>query len=137
MFSVLFEIPIAGGYKIHTYGVMVAIGFLAALAWIRHWARREQVSVAAVARVGFLVMVAAIVGSRLAFVVVEWRYYVAEPLAVFRLWEGGLVFYGGLLACIPTAWFYLKRHRLNFWKVADIFMPGVALGHAFGRLGCF
>lgn len=135
MFPVLFEIP--GGLKVHAYGLMVAGGFLAALAWVRYQSKREGIPAQAMTDFAFWLMVAAIVGSRLAFIAVDWRYYAENPLAALRVWEGGLVFYGGLIACIFTAWFYFKRHRLNFWKVADIFMPGVALGHGFGRVGCF
>ena len=135
MFPVLFEIP--GGLKVHAYGLMVAVGFLAALAWVRYQSKREGIPTQAMTDFAFWLMVAAIVGSRLAFIAVDWRYYTENPLAALRVWEGGLVFYGGLIACIFTAWFYLKKHRLNFWKVADIFMPGVALGHGFGRVGCF
>jgi phosphatidylglycerol---prolipoprotein diacylglyceryl transferase len=137
MHPVLFEIPIFGGIKIHTYGVMVATGFLAALAWIRYQSRHEGLAIPKMLDLAFLMMLAAIVGSRIAFVIVEWRFFFAHPLDIFKVWEGGLVFYGGLLACILTAWVYLKKNRLNFWKVADVFMPGVALGHAIGRLGCF
>ena len=135
MFPVLFEIP--GGLKVHAYGLMVAVGFLAALAWVRYQSKREGIPVQAMTDFAFWLMVAAIIGSRLAFLAVDWRYYAENPLAALRVWEGGLVFYGGLIACIFTAWFYLKKYRLNFWKVADIFMPGVALGHGFGRIGCF
>lgn len=137
MHPVLFEIPLAGGLKVHAYGLMVAIGFLAALAWIRYQAKREGLSPQAMTDFAFWLMLAALVGSRLAFLIVDWRYYLQDPLAALRIWEGGLVFYGGLIACILTAWLYLGRHGLNFWKVADVFMPGVALGHAFGRIGCF
>jgi len=137
MHPILFEIPIAGGLTVHAYGLMVAIGFLSALVWVRYQSKREGLSPQTMTDFAFWLMIAALVGSRLVFLIVDWRYYWENPLAAFRIWEGGLVFYGGLIACILTAWFYLKRRNLNFWQVADIFMPGVALGHAFGRIGCF
>jgi len=77
------------------------------------------------------------VGSRIGYIFVQWQFYLKNPLDVFRIWEGGLVFLGGLIACIITAAWYLKKYRLPFWKVSDVFMPGVALGHALGRMGCF
>jgi phosphatidylglycerol:prolipoprotein diacylglycerol transferase len=137
MHPILFELPILGGIKIHTYGVMVALGFLAALGWIRYQSKKDGLPAAKMLDLAFLMMVAAIVGSRLTFILIEWRYYLQNPIDIFKIWEGGLVFYGGLLACVLTAWFYLKRNKLSFWKVSDVFMPGVALGHALGRLGCF
>jgi phosphatidylglycerol:prolipoprotein diacylglycerol transferase len=126
-----------GDLKVHSYGLMVALGFLAALAWVRYRAPKEGLPAPAMIDLAFWLMLAAIVGSRLAFIAVDWPHYARDPVAVFKIWEGGLVFYGGLIACIFTAWFYLKRRSWSFWKVADVFMPGVALGHAFGRIGCF
>jgi phosphatidylglycerol:prolipoprotein diacylglycerol transferase len=132
----LFEIP-GLGLKIHSYGLLMALGFLAALAWIRYQSRREGLSVAQMSDLAFLMIVMAVVGSRAAYVFVQWRFYFQHPLDIFKVWEGGLVFLGGLIACIATAVWYLKKHRLSFWQVSDVFMPGVALGHALGRVGCF
>lgn len=137
MHPVLLEIPIFGGIKIHSYGLMLAIGFLAALAWIRFQSKREGLPVKRMTDFAFLEIFAAIVGSRIAFIIVEWKYYQSHLLDIFKIWEGGLVFLGGLVACILVAWVFLKRQGFSFWKVSDVFMPGVALGHAFGRIGCF
>jgi phosphatidylglycerol:prolipoprotein diacylglycerol transferase len=89
-----------------------------------------------VADLTFYLIVAAIVGSRLLYMIVEYERFLAHPLDAFKIWEGGLVFYGGLLACIAVSWWYT---HLVGWKLrgtADLFMPGVALGHSIGRLGC-
>ncbi len=137
MHPVLFEIPILGGIKVHSYGLMMALGFLASLAWIRFQAPRVQLPAKKMMDFAFLMIISAIVGSRLVFIFVEWRYYAKHPLDIFKVWEGGLVFFGGLVACMIVAWHYLKKHRFSFWPVSDLFMPAVALGHAVGRLGCF
>ncbi len=137
MHPVLFEIPFLHGVKVHSYGLMVALGFLAALFWIRRQSPREGIPPAKMIDLAFLMLIMALIGSRIAYVFVEWDFFKGNPLAFFRVWEGGLVFYGGLIACIPAAWFYLRRQGLSFWKVADVFMPAVALGHGLGRLGCF
>lgn len=132
----LFTLPILG-LKIHSYGLMMAVGFLAALAWIRYQSKKVDLPVSQMSDLAFLMIVMAVIGSRLIYVVVQWRFYAEHPLDIFKIWEGGLVFLGGLIACILTAIWYLKKYRLSFWKVSDVFMPGVALGHAFGRVGCF
>lgn len=137
MHPVLIEIPWFNALKVHSYGVMVALGFLAALWWIRRQSRIEGLPGPKMLDMAFLMLLMALVGSRIAYIVVEWEYFLRHPSHVIRVWEGGLVFYGGVLACIPTAWIFLKRNRLSFWKVSDVFMPGVALGHALGRIGCF
>jgi phosphatidylglycerol:prolipoprotein diacylglycerol transferase len=56
---------------------------------------------------------------------------------MFKLWEGGLVFYGGLLLTVGVTLAYMKWHRLPLWKWADLFSPPIALGLFFGRIGCF
>lgn len=137
MHPVLFEIPLGHGLKVHSYGLFMALGFLAALLWIRFQSKREGLPVSKMTDLAFLMIVAAIVGSRILFILLEWRHYLAHPLDIFKVWEGGLVFLGGLLGCIVTAWVYMKKHHLNFWKVSDTFMPGVAIGHSLGRVGCF
>jgi phosphatidylglycerol---prolipoprotein diacylglyceryl transferase len=136
MYPVLFEIP-GLGLKVHSYGLMMALGFLAALTWIRYQSPKVGLSAVKMSDLAFLMIVMAIVGSRIAYVFVQWRFYAEHPLDVFKVWEGGLVFLGGLIACILTAAWYLKKHGLPFWKVSDVFMPGVALGHSLGRIGCF
>ena len=68
----------------------------------------------------FYVMVSALLGARLLYVVVEYRYFLASPLEIFKFWKGGLVFYGGLILGVIVALWYLKRHQMPVWKVADL-----------------
>ncbi len=138
MYPVLFTIPVLGGLKLHTYGLMVALGFLVGIFWVGRESKRVGMSSEKLMDLAFYIIVSAIIGSRLLYVLVEepgmlW----SKPLEFFKVWEGGLVFYGGLIGAVVTSVWYMWKHQLNFWKVADIFMPGVAIGHAIGRLGCF
>lgn len=137
MHPVLFEIPIFGGLRIYTYGVLVALGFLAGMWWVSHEAKRVGEDPSKATDLVFYIIIAAIVGSRIAHVLLADRaHFLAEPLSFFRIWEGGLIFHGGLIAAILTAIWYTRRHRRSFWVYADIFAPAIALGHAIGRLGC-
>jgi phosphatidylglycerol:prolipoprotein diacylglycerol transferase len=83
--------------------------------------------------------VAAIVGAKVLLVIEDWRYYAAQPSAIFSrdLFQAAGVFYGGFLAALGVAAWYMRRHGLPFLATADAFVPGVALGHSIGRLGCF
>ncbi len=69
----------------------------------------------------------------------DWRYYSSHPASIFSLasLQSAGVFYGGFLAALAVAVWYMRRHHLPFFETADAFVPGVALGHAIGRLGCF
>lgn len=140
MFPILWHIPdsipLLGGLNIYTYGVLAATGFLVGVLWILREARLAGVSRDKVADLSFYLIVVALVGSRLLYVIVEYQRFLKRPLDVFKIWEGGLVFYGGLLACIGVALWYTHREGWTLRGTADLFMPGVALGHAIGRLGC-
>lgn len=138
MYPVLFTIPIFGGITIYSYGVMVALGFLAGMIWVVRESRRVGQDPARAMDLAFYIILAAIVGSRVLNVVVsDWDRFLRDPLMIFRIWEGGLVFYGGLIASIAVAVWYVRRHHMPFLVTSDTFAPAIAIGHAFGRIGCF
>jgi phosphatidylglycerol:prolipoprotein diacylglycerol transferase len=125
-----------GTLAIHTYGFLIAVGFLTGLLLAMHQAKREGISSNTIIDLGFYILISAIIGSRLFFVFLNFSHYVQNPADIFKIWEGGLVFYGGVLLALPTAVWYVKKHSLNIWITADIFAPSLAIGHVFGRLGC-
>lgn len=138
MYPILFRIPIFGAtVTIYTYGFMVAVAFVVGMIWVSRESRRVGQDPAKAMDLAFYMIVAAIVGSRILHVLVSERErFFQNPLILFKIWEGGLVFYGGLIACLLVAVWYIRRHRLPMWTTCDIFAPGIALGHVFGRLGC-
>ena len=125
-----------GPLTIHTYGVLVATGFLVGIILAVRQAKRQGIPSERIIDLGFYLLLAAIIGSRLFFVALNASHYLKHPLDILKIWEGGLVFYGGLLLALPTAFWYMHRYRLDTWTVADIFAPSIAIGHAIGRLGC-
>lgn len=126
-----------GPFTLHTYGLLVALGFLAALVIVLRGARREGLPTEPVLDLAFVAVLAAIVGSRLLYVLFNLSEYVADPLRIFKVWEGGLIFHGGLLLAIPACLLVVRRSGLPAWRTADIFAPAIALGQAIGRIGCF
>jgi phosphatidylglycerol:prolipoprotein diacylglycerol transferase len=70
---------------------------------------------------------------------VELPYYAQHPGRILSLetLQAGGVFYGGLLASLAVAWWYIRKSKLPGWTTADVFAPAIALGHGIGRLGCF
>jgi len=134
MHPVLFRL---GPITVHTYGFLVAIGFIIGLYVALIQAKKENIPQNKILDLGFYILLAAIAGSRLFFVLLNTGYYVKNPLDIFKIWQGGLVFYGGVLIAVPTAVWYVKKHALGVWRTADIFAPSIAIGHVFGRLGCF
>lgn len=134
MYPVLFKI---GPLTVHTYGVLVALGFLTGIAFAIKHAKDYSISKDTIIDIGFYILFSAIIGSRLFFVLIKLDYYLKNPISIFKIWEGGLVFYGGVLLAVPVAIWYAKRHSLDVLKIADIFAPSIAIGHSIGRLGCF
>jgi phosphatidylglycerol:prolipoprotein diacylglycerol transferase len=133
MHPVLLQI---GSLKIYSYGVFVAIGFLAAL-----WVSAREIARRGLDRekfldMGFWVVLSAIVGARTFHVLVYWREYAEAPTEILKLWNGGLVFYGGFIAAVTACTVYLRKHRMSFLPVADASAIGIPLGLAFGRIGC-
>ncbi len=126
-----------GDLAITWYGVLVAAGFLLAVRWATVHARRNGLSGEMVERLSFWIIVSAVIGSRLLYVLTELPTYLASPVRIFDPREGGLVFLGGLAGALVCAVVFLRLKRLSFWQYADVMLPTVALGHAFGRLGCF
>jgi phosphatidylglycerol:prolipoprotein diacylglycerol transferase len=125
-----------GPLTIHTYGFLIAIGFLVALWLAAVQAKKDGIHPGSILDLGFYILLAAIIGSRLFFVLINAGHYIDHPLDIFKIWEGGLVFYGGVLLAVPVAVWHIRKTRLDLWSTADIFAPSIAIGHVFGRLGC-
>ncbi|HUB82069.1 MAG TPA: prolipoprotein diacylglyceryl transferase [Bryobacteraceae bacterium] len=123
---------------LHTYGVLVAAAFLAGLWMAAKLARRDSLNVDAVTNLGIYCALAAIVGAKIMMLIVDPRYR-ENPGEIFTLdtLQAGGVFYGGLIGALVVAWWYMRRMHLPLWRTADVFAPGIAIGHGIGRLGCF
>lgn len=135
MHPVLFEIS---NYTVSSYGVMAALGVLAALAVGFLNSKKAGLNPAAAVEAALFALVLGLAGARLAYVLVEWNFYAENPFRIFQLWDGGMVFYGGLLFAAPAGWLYASKVvRTDPWAALDAFAPGLALGHAMGRVGCF
>ncbi len=133
MFPVAFRV---GELTITWYGILAATGFFLTVRLAIGRARRDGLSVAHIEWLAFLIIVSGVVGSRALFVLTQLPHYLTHPLEVFQPRQGGLVFLGGLFAAFVASALYIRLRRLPFWSYADAALPGVALGHAVGRLGC-
>jgi phosphatidylglycerol:prolipoprotein diacylglycerol transferase len=123
---------------LHTYGALVAVAFLVGLWTAARLARRDSLNVDAATNLGIYCALAAIIGAKIMMLIVDPRYR-ENPGEIFTLdtLQAGGVFYGGLIAALAIAWWYMRRTHLPLWRTADVFAPGIAIGHGIGRLGCF
>ncbi len=136
MFPEVFSI---GGFFLPTYGVLVAIAFLTALAIINRLARRAGLNPELVMNLGIYCALAGIVGAKLMMFLADSRYYAQNPREIlsFSSLQAGGIFYGGLIAALLAAVFYIRAKGLPPLATLDVVAPGLAAGHAIGRLGCF
>lgn len=133
MHPTLFSI---GTLSLHSYGVMLALSFLAGIYLASRRARKRGVEVQHILDLSVYIIVAAVVGSRLAYIAFHLSDY-ANILDVFALWQGGATLYGGLLLSVAASYVFAVRRGIGFLLLADILAPSIALGAALTRVGCF
>jgi phosphatidylglycerol---prolipoprotein diacylglyceryl transferase len=149
MHPVLFSFPLGRReVAVHSYGLLIAVGLAIGIAVAHREGRRRGLDGGRVLDLAFWLTVSGLCGSRLAYGLVNAREFFRacvdgggpwwhDCTRVLQVWEGGLVFYGGVAAAAPVAYFFAKREGWLFGDVGDLFAPALAIGHAFGRLGCF
>ena len=133
MYPLLFEL---GPLSIYSYGVLLATAYIVGLRVALHRADRAGLHGQRVMDLGIFVIISALVGAKLMLFAVDFDQFTGDPSRLWTLLKSGGVFYGGLLLAVPVAWWYIRRHKLPLWITCDLFAPGIALGHAIGRLGC-
>jgi phosphatidylglycerol:prolipoprotein diacylglycerol transferase len=145
-----------GGREValHSYGILIAIGLAAGIALAYRQGRRQGLDGGRVLDAAFWMIVAGLVGSRIVYGLVNAGEFTrvclhgggaprsaGEVLSdcgrIFAIWQGGLVFYGGVAGAALVGWRFCRREGWGFGMFGDLFAPALALGHAFGRLGCF
>jgi phosphatidylglycerol:prolipoprotein diacylglycerol transferase len=135
MFPILLHI---GPVTLHTYGLMVAIGFLVAFTYAGFEFDRLGLPSYMLDRLVLYLMLAGLVGARLFYFLSEDMSSLRmDPLSFFRIWEGGLVFFGAVVFGFAALFIYAAYHELSRLTLADAFSAPLLLGHAIGRLGCF
>ncbi len=134
MFPILLEI---GPLKLHMYGLMIAIGFLIALHFIKRDAKTIGLEPNDVSTMAMTILFLGIAGTRLFHILMySENYSWSDPVGWINVTNGGLVFQGAIPFAFGYAYFALKKRKIPFWKVPDIAMPYVAIGQGIGRLGC-
>jgi phosphatidylglycerol:prolipoprotein diacylglycerol transferase len=138
MLPELFRIPFLD-FPIYTYGVLLATGMLLAIWLAARNAAGDGLDKEAIYNLALRVVIASLIGSKLLMIITEWDSFGGDWRNVLSmdLLRAGGVYYGGFLAGLAAAVYLIWRYKLPGWKVADAFAPGIALGQAVGRLGCF
>lgn len=125
---------------IRWYGFFYVLSFILGYILYRHMLKLRGVKISQEQYEGaiFAAMLGVILGGRLGYVLFyNLPWYLHHPLEIFFVWEGGMSFHGGALGVIIACWIYMKRQKLNFFRLADPAIPLVAIGLGLGRLGNF
>ena len=134
MFPYLLKI---GPLQLYTYGGMMALAFLSGILIMVHLGKSRGFDSNKMVDLGLYIMVAALVGSRVLYIFVNYKQYLDNPLDIFLVYKGGLVFYGGLAGGVAIVLWFIKKHQLPALEVLDILPIALVLGHSLGRVGCF
>jgi phosphatidylglycerol:prolipoprotein diacylglycerol transferase len=125
-----------GPVTLYSYGVLLAASYLLGLQLARRRAAARGLDPGRILDLGIYIIIAALVGAKALLLVVDFDTFRQSPGELLSLARAGGVFYGGLVAAVGVAFWYMWRHELPFWTTCDVFAPGIALGHVTGRLGC-
>ena len=119
--------------------MLAALGLVLGLIITVRLGRRSGVDPDQMWNLGIIAVLAGIIGSKILLIINDWDYYSSHLREIFTptTLQAGGVFSGGLLLSIVCCYLYAVRHKMPKLKTADSFAPGIALGHAIGRLGCF
>jgi phosphatidylglycerol---prolipoprotein diacylglyceryl transferase len=135
MYPILFKV---GGITVYAFGTMLAIAFIVGLVLSRYEMKERGFDPDLAYDLVLGVALGSLIGARLFYVIGHWSdYYSHNLLEILRVWNGGLVFYGGLLGGAIGMILIARVRQLNIYRLGDAIAAPLALGTAIGRIGCF
>lgn len=129
------EIFSIGEFSIHWYGLMIALGAFAGISLVVKVAKQYEIQSDTIYDLTFYLILVGILFERAYYVIYNWEYYSSHLYDIPQIWEGGLAIHGGMIAGILVLYFFVKKHKLNYWLLLDIIIVGLPLAMAIGRWG--
>jgi phosphatidylglycerol:prolipoprotein diacylglycerol transferase len=146
MYPVLFRIPIpaipgllpnGAHLPVFSYGTLIALGFLLTYLYVCWLSRQQGIDEENITDLYLVIIITSIIGARLNYVATNWQEYISHPASIFKVWEGGMVYLGGVIGAIVGCFAYLRFRGLDFATYADMYGPAVPFASAVGRIGCY
>jgi phosphatidylglycerol:prolipoprotein diacylglycerol transferase len=144
LFMALFRQEYAPDYvfphvSIYSYGFMLMLAFIIGTIWFIYEGKKEDppIETDTVLDLMVFIIIGSIIGARLVYIATQYNQFKEMPKTMLQITQGGLSIHGGVMGAMLFAWIYTKAKGLDFWRIADIAIPGVPLGMFFGRIGCF
>lgn len=126
-----------GPLTIHSYGFFIAIGFIFGILVALWRGKKLGIDSGIILDMAIYIIISAIVGARIFYIIVNYKEYLNDPVKIFYIHQGGLVFYGGLVGVLIATAYYIKINKLDYFMIADGLIPTLPFGHFWGRIGCF
>jgi phosphatidylglycerol:prolipoprotein diacylglycerol transferase len=124
-----------GPVTIYWYGLIMAVAMLAAVMTAIFFGRYYFLKAELIIDLAFWLILAGVLGARIYYVILEWGYYKDNWIDVFKIWQGGLAIHGGIIFGLLTLWLFARQKKQDFWLLASVIVPALALGQAIGRWG--
>ncbi len=142
LFAVQFASPgpivfSAGPITVRWYGLLIASAVLIGVSLSQFLAQRRQVSPELIGDLVVWLVLGALPGARLYYVLFQWSEYANRPEDIIAIWKGGIAIHGAILGGAIAVYLFARRHKVSFWTLADIVAPSLILGQAIGRWGNF
>ena len=135
--AIYFLVNRFGPVPIRSYGFMLLLGMVAGLIWMAYGGRHYGVQPSVLVDVALASLLGGIIGARLLYVALDWNQFAGAPYNIFKVWEGGLSFHGGLAGGVLAVYLLARVRKVRFAALADAGAPAVALAYSFARIGCF
>ncbi len=126
-----------GPFSIRWYGIIIDTAFILGSVLAYCHARKSRLNTDHLLNMIILIIPSAMIGARLYYVIFNWSSYASNPLEALAIWHGGLAIHGGLLGGVIAGYLYIRKHKLDFWKFADVVAPSIIMGQCIGRWGNF
>lgn len=122
-------------FHIYWYGLFMVLAIIASLLITLKLARLNQIKNDLILDLSFYLIIGGLLGARIYEIFLEWSYYSQNPLAIIKIWQGGLAIHGAIIAGLLIVGLFSFKKKINFWILTSLIVPGLALGQAIGRWG--
>ncbi len=134
MHSVLFSLD---HIVIHSFGACLAVAIILCYLILVRLGRPSGYGSDFISNLLSVLIISGLIGARLFYVAEHWSFYAGQPASIFKIWEGGLMFFGGLLVACASLVIFICLQKKPLANVLDLVVTAVPLSHAIGRIGCF
>lgn len=124
-----------GPFHLYWYGLFIVLGILSALGISFKLAKYYKIENESLFDLSFWLIINGLIGARLYDIFLQLPYYMNHPLAMLKIWQGGLAIHGAIIAGLITIYFFARRHNLSFWALTALMVPGLVFAQAIGRWG--